>query len=272
MFHCVSNAAVPTIRNSGLIVGIMFFSLCAIPLQAAEYVDIPAGAFQSVLPTADTPLDVNVAALQMRVEPVTQSEFLDFVIAHPEWRRDQVPVVFAESRYLEQWPKVDAIGSEQSRQPVTRVSWFAAQAFCENEGGRLPTWHEWEYVAAADATRTDARADPEWRNRILSWYSSSSASAPADIGGEANAYGVRDMHGLAWEWVDDFNALIVSADNREQGDPDTTKFCGAGALSMQDRDNYAVLMRIAMLSSLQAADVTGNVGFRCVRPAIGDAK
>ena len=72
-----------------------------------------------------------------------------------------------------------------------------------------------------------------------------------------------------WEWVDDFNALMVSADNREQGDPDLLKFCGAGAVSMQDRDHYAVLMRIAMLSSLQGADVTGNLGFRCVRPAAG---
>ena len=43
-----------------------------------------------------------------------------------------------------------------------------------------------------------------------------------------------------------------SADNRNQGDPDTAKFCGAGALSMDDRDNYAVLMRVAMLSSLEA--------------------
>ncbi|MEZ5463292.1 formylglycine-generating enzyme family protein [Dokdonella sp.] len=250
----------------------MVLVLSALSLQAAEYVEIPAGAFQSVLPTADTPLDVNVGALRMRTEPVTQAEFLEFVKENPEWRRDRVPVVFAESRYLEQWPQADAIAEVQSRQPVTKVSWFAAQAFCEGEGGRLPTWHEWEYVAAADATRTDARADPEWRSRILSWYSRSSATEPASIGGEPNAFGVRDMHGLVWEWVDDFNALIVSADNREQGDPDTTKFCGAGALSMQDRDNYAILMRIAMLSSLQAANVTGNVGFRCVRPAHGDAR
>jgi len=272
MFHCVSNAVLPTVRKSGLTVGIMLISLCCVSAQAGEYVDIPAGAFQSVLPTAATPLDVTVEAMQMRIEPVTQAEFAEFVKTHPQWRRDKVPAVFAESRYLEQWPAADAIADDQSLQPVVKVSWFAAQAFCENEAGRLPTWHEWEYVAAADATRTDARADPEWRNRILAWYSTSSANSPANIGGEANAYGVRDMHGLVWEWVDDFNALIVSADNREQGDPDTTKFCGAGALSMQDRENYAVLMRIAMLSSIQAVDVTGNMGFRCVRPGSGDVK
>ena len=34
---------------------------------------------------------------------------------------------------------------------------------------------------------------------------------------------------------------------------------------MNDRDNYAVLMRVAMLSSLEANDVTANMGFRCAK-------
>ena len=54
-----------------------------------------------------------------------------------------------------------------------------------------------------------------------------------------------------------------------QLDPDLLQFCGAGALSTDDRENYAVLMRIAMLSALEADDTTGNVGFRCARDARG---
>ena len=76
---------------------------------------------------------------------------------------------------------------------------------------------------------------------------------------------MRDLHGLVWEWTDDFSALLVSADNRTQGAPDRLEFCGAGALSVNDRDNYAVLMRVAMLSSLAGADATANLGFRCAR-------
>jgi hypothetical protein len=34
---------------------------------------------------------------------------------------------------------------------------------------------------------------------------------------------------------------------------------------MDDRDNYAVLMRVAMLSSLEGRDATANLGFRCAR-------
>lgn len=80
-----------------------------------------------------------------------------------------------------------------------------------------------------------------------------------------NIYGVQDLHGLVWEWTDDFSSLLVSGDNRNQGDADKAKFCGAGALSMDDRDNYAVLMRVAMLLSLEARDTTANLGFRCAR-------
>lgn len=83
---------------------------------------------------------------------------------------------------------------------------------------------------------------------------------------------MRDLHGLIWEWVDDFNSLLVSADSRDQNDPDRLKFCGAGALSLRDTENYAVLMRVAMLSSLKAADTTVNLGFRCAKPADAENK
>ena len=120
-------------------------------------------------------------------------------------------------------------------------------------------------AAAADASRRDARSDPAWRERILNWYSRPSNAAVARVGGDANFYGVRDLHGLVWEWVDDFGALLVASDSRDQNDPDRLKFCGAGALNLRDRDNYAVLMRVAMLSALKAADTTVNLGFRCAR-------
>ena len=64
-------------------------------------------------------------------------------------------------------------------------------------------------------------------------------------------HGVHDLHGLVWEWVEDYAAMLVSSDNRQQLDPDLLQFCGAGALSTDDRENYAVLMRIAMLSALE---------------------
>jgi hypothetical protein len=64
--------------------------------------------------------------------------------------------------------------------------------------------------------------------------------------------------------------MMVSADNRVQGDPDLAKFCGSGALTMEQKDNYALLMRIATLSSMQASYTSKTKGFRCVTDT-GDA-
>ena len=236
---------------------------------AVEYISIPAGSLTSVLANDADTGPTRMDAFALRVTPVTNGEFLSFVKSERKWQRGRAPTTFTDASYLHQWRSPTALGeTTKNAQPVVSVSWFAAQAFCEREGARLPTWYEWEYVAAADETRRDARIDPAWRARILSWYSQPSNAPLQLVGSVANAYGVRDMHGLVWEWVDDFNALLVSVDSRNQGDPDKLQFCGAGAISLKDRDNYAVLMRIALLSSLGAADTTNNLGFRCVRPSV----
>jgi formylglycine-generating enzyme required for sulfatase activity len=230
---------------------------------------IPGGLFKSALSYEDLPAGSRVAPYELMQRPVTNGEYLGFVRAHPEWSQGRVPVALGEARYLSHWQSATSLGPVALvEQPVTWVSWFAASAYCEAQGARLPTWQEWEFAAAADETRADARADPSWRERILAWYARpSSGPLPRAGATPANVYGVQDMHGLVWEWVDDASALLVSADDREQGSADRQRFCGAGALSMDDRDNYAILMRVAMLSSLAAADATGNLGFRCARDA-----
>ncbi len=227
-------------------------------LAGAAYVALPAGTLNSVLARDTDREPTHVAAFQMRELPVTRTEFRRFLAAHAQWQPGRAPAAFASAGYQQH-------GLDDSAAPVTEVSWFAAQAYCEAEGGRLPSWYEWEYAAAADATRTDARGDPAWLARILGWYARPASQALPAVGGQANVYGVRDLHGLVWEWVDDFNALLVNGDSRSAGDPDKLKFCGAGAIDLQDRQNYAVLMRVALLSSLSAADSTGSLGFRCVR-------
>lgn len=245
--------------------------LCLLPVAAAvaggaAWVTLPGGKFRSALKYEDVQT-VKVAPFALQKRPVTNAEFLAFVRAHPQWRRDRVARVLAEPRYLSHWAGPVALGpGAQPQQPVVQVSWFAAQAYCEAQHARLPTWSEWEYAAAADETRRDARNDRAWRERILAWYAKPSNTVLPRAGLQApNAYGVQDLHGLVWEWTEDFSALLVDPESRNQGDPDNSKFCGAGALSMDDRDNYAVLMRVAMLSSLQARDTTANLGFRCAR-------
>lgn len=230
-----------------------------------RYVSVPPGTFFSVLSGGSgVNLPVEVRGFAMRSTPVTVAQYRSFTQANPQWQKGQVPAVFADGSYLHQWD-VKSLSAQADDQPITSVSWFAAQAFCESENARLPTWYEWEYVAAADDRRADARKDAAWRAKILGWYSKSSSGQPGKVGGDLNFYGVENMHGLVWEWVDDFNALLVSADSRNQGDPDQLQYCGAGAISLQDRDNFAILMRVALLSSLSGSDSTNSLGFRCAR-------
>ena len=227
--------------------------------------------FRSVLPLiagAGAPralAAVHIDRFLLDRRPVTNREFLEFVHQHPEWRRDRVPTLFADQEYLSHWESPERLGAAGPEQPVTRVSWYAARAFCEARHERLPTWYEWELAAAADTQRADARADPGWSAQILAWYAEP-AGRPLGLVGQrpANFYGIEDLHGLVWEWVEDFNSLLIDAESRAASEE---RFCGAGALSLQDRNNYAMLMRIAFLSALEARSTVRSLGFRCAADA-----
>lgn len=256
-------------------IGLLVLALLTQPplADAAGWVDIPAGAFRSALRFADVPGDTVVAPFALMRTPVTNAQFAVFLRQHPQWMREQTPAIYAEpTHYLVQFTAAGAANGKPG-QPVTGVSWFAAQAYCEAQGARLPTWNEWEYVAAADASRRDARTDPAWREQILRWYAKPSNAPLADVGqGPANAYGVRDLHALVWEWVEDVASLLVVEDKRDPGAGSELKFCGGGALNLRDPGNFVVSMRLAMLSSLQPADSTANLGFRCARAIASAAR
>lgn len=242
-------------------------ALLAPPAAAAPpLVPVEGTTFESVLPVAKDSKNVTIDDYQLARTPVTNADFLAFVKANPQWQRGAVPKLFADDGYLKQWGGPAKLGAADPRQPVVHVSWFAADAYCAAQGARLPTWHEWEWAAAADERVADARKDPVWRQRILAWYAETGTALPRVGRGPVNVHGVQDLHGLVWEWVEDFGAMMVSGDNREQGtDPDLMKFCGAGAMTMEQKENYAVMMRIAMLSSLKASYTTANLGFRCAK-------
>jgi formylglycine-generating enzyme len=249
---------------AGMVFLLVALSTTAVP--AAEYARVDGSTFASVLPVSTDGNMATVSPFHMQRTPVTNAEFLRFVRNKPEWRRGRVPELFADDGYLRHWAGPLDLGKADPQQPVVHVSWFAATAYCEAKSARLPTWHQWEWAAAADEKRTDARDDPVWRQHILNWYSTTGGKPLMRVGqGKSDVHGIHDLHGLIWEWVEDFGAMMVSGDNREQGDPDIMKFCGTGSLSMEQKEQYAVLMRIAMLSSLQASYTTANLGFRCVR-------
>jgi formylglycine-generating enzyme len=231
---------------------------------------IPGTSFTTVLPPAPGVKEARIETFDLDRTPVTNAQFAQFVRAHAEWRRDRVARVFADDGYLSHWAGTTQPGARIARQPVTHVSWFAASAYCEARGARLPSWHEWEWVAAASETQPDARANAAWRQRILDWYARPGGGDLPDAGlSPPNYHGVHDVHGVVWEWVLDVGALMSSVDSREQGDPDLARFCGAGAAALEQKENYAMFMRLAMLSSMKPDYSSGTMGFRCAASPAG---
>ena len=128
----------------------------------------------------------------------------------------QYPVTFEDyDRY------VSAMGAEErpgdsgwgrGRRPVTNVNWHDAKAYAawlsEQTGKRyrLPSESEWEYAARAGTETAYSWGNEIGVNRANGDGSGSkwSGKQTSPVGSfEPNGFGLYDMHGNVWEWVED---------------------------------------------------------------------
>lgn len=195
--------------------------------------------------------------------PVTNAEFQAFVEQNPQWSRSAVPELFADSGYLSNWVGDTQLGTLEPRAPVTNVSWFAAAAYCEARGARLPTEAEWEYVAQGGITHRNGKDEPGFNARVLTLTSNRSRN-PGPVGqAEANYFGVHDLHGLVWEWVLDIGSSFNTGDSRNEGDRRLQLVCGGGSAGAQDKSDYAAFLRYAYRAGLSGSYSGSGLGFRC---------
>ena len=236
----------------------------AAPARDAGMARIPAGRYVPLFVNGRETVEVEAFLLDRR--PVTRAGYLAFVRANPRWRRDRVSKAFAEAGYLASWPGPLAVGSAtDARRPVTGVSWFAARAYCAWRGARLPTTDEWEYAALASETARDAARDPAFIARLLGLYRTPRPVPPVAGSGFRNAHGVSDLHGVVWEWVHDFNSLLVSNDSRATSGRDHPLFCAAGVVGATDPNNYPAFLRYGFRAALEGRTTVGSLGFRCAQ-------
>ena len=95
--------------------------------------------------------------------------------------------------------------------PVESVSWNKAQEFIKKlnqmESGakyRLPTEAEWEYACRAGSKGRFCFGDDEAKLGEYAWYSGNSNNKTHPVGKKKpNKWGLYDMHGNVWEWVED---------------------------------------------------------------------
>lgn len=229
----------------------------------SERVEIPSGNFHSVLPeVVGEPQQVE--SFYLDETAVTNNEYKQFLIENPEWSPDVIPTLYAEKRYLKHWKENLDYGDERiADQPVTRISWYAANAYCGWNGGRLPTLNEWEYAAQAMDFNSPEEANQFSLDRI-GWYSAVDVNQTKPVGstGIENRQGVKDMFGLVMEWVEDFKPPVANKLSLD---------CGTVG-RMQGNSNmygYAMSIRYITRMSFKATSTTGMLGFRCAYDSPG---
>jgi formylglycine-generating enzyme required for sulfatase activity len=96
--------------------------------------------------------------------------------------------------------------------PVESVSWNDASSFVQKlnqkegtEKYRLPTEAEWEYSARAGTRSAYFFGDDEGALGTYAWFLGNSGYETRPVGGKSlNPWGLYDIYGNVWEWVQDF--------------------------------------------------------------------
>ena len=228
-----------------------------------------------------------------------------FLIDEVGWlerdRRDDLPAhkVYVDSFYLDKyevtnqdfarfveatggskpwyWPN-GKVAKGEERFPVYDVTWFQADAYCKWAGKRLPSEAEWERAArgglekkkfswgdgAPGAASEDAPAGAEGANTKRAQVGS--PFGPTNVGSyPPNGYGVYDITGNVWEWINDWydrDYYTVSPDRNPPGPATGTyRVIRGGGWSDDDERNLMNHFRNFADPSKGAS----TIGFRCAK-------
>ena len=159
--------------------------------------------------------------------------------------------------------------------PVIWVSWYAAMAYAEWAGKRLPTEAEWEFAARGGL----ADKSYPWGNSI----DASKANYNGNVGNTtavgtypANDYGLYDMAGNVWEWC-----LDAYQSDFYRNSPHRNPIAGATRIQnvlsdFRDIETPRVLRGGSLFTERQSVEVSTraesppwyadfDLGFRCVK-------
>ena len=153
------------------------------------------------------------------------------------------------------WDKTD--------RPIVDVKWEDAKAYCGWAGGRLPTEAEWE-AAARGGMRDEIYPMGSEKSRDFANFAGKSENDIYD--GIApvrkfnpNPYGLYDMSGNVWEWVNDFFGNYTAANVTDPPGPSNGKdhVIRGGSFASDAKVHLRISYRKGMSKD------ENNIGFRC---------
>jgi len=221
-----------------------------------QFARIPAGRFlmgsESGLDDERPVHQVEVAAFDCAVYPVTQAEYAEFLEATGHERPRESP------------DRITAVNL-----PVTGVSWFDAHAYCRwrTDGGdamRLPTEAEWERAARGGL---DAKQYPSG-DFIPPWVPDGGRGPlpgpwPVMLG-EPNGYGLFGIGANIHEWCADWYSADYYAQSPAANPPGPAT--GVRKSSRGGAWRHAItISRCAQRSRIQPSFRYTDYGFRVVR-------
>lgn len=170
------------------------------PIDGRQMLWIPPGGFMMGIAELEGAVQHFVQiehGFWMDATVVTNEDYRKFLLANPKWQKERLDQTYYEGIYLESWNGND-YPAHKGNHPVLEVTWYAARAYAEWAGKRLPTEAEWEYACRAGTTTTYW-----WGDRFNSKKINQNRVTSDPVGHEErrNTWGLYDMGCNVSEWT-----------------------------------------------------------------------